>query len=180
MKKSALITVAAIFVVAGLASTGQAMRCMYPKDMSEGCVEYVAGGTGQPPCAYHEWPRVPCGFVPKAPQKIIMHGIKFETASSKIKPESYPILNETLDTVLYYPRKPVIITGYTDNRGGVPYNQKLSEARAAAVKDYFIQHGVAPWRIETVGMGEADPIATNNTTKGRALNRRIEVTFKKR
>lgn len=99
---------------------------------------------------------------------------------SKIKPESYPILNETVDTVLYYPRKPVIVTGYTDNRGDVPYNRKLSEARANAVKQYFIQHGVAPWRITTVGMGEADPITTNNTSKGRALNRRIEVEFKKR
>jgi outer membrane protein OmpA-like peptidoglycan-associated protein len=179
MKKLALIAVA-VFVLAGLASTAQAGRCAYPKNMSEGCVEYVVEGTGQPPCAYHEWPRVPCDFVPKAPTKIIMHGIKFDTASSKIKPVSYPILNETLDTVLYYPRKPVVITGYTDSRGDVPYNQKLSESRANAVKDYFIQHGVAPWRITTVGMGESNPIATNNTSKGRAMNRRIEVSFKKR
>lgn len=179
MKKLVLIA-AAVFVLVGLVSTAQAMRCTYPKNASEGCVEYVTDGTGQPPCAYHEWPRVPCNFVPKAPQKIIMHGIKFDTASSKIKRESYPILNETLDTVLYYPRRPVIITGYTDSRGTVEYNQKLSENRATAVKNYFVQHGVAPWRIETVGMGEADPIASNNTNKGRALNRRIEVTFKKR
>jgi len=179
MKKLALIAVA-VFVLVGLASTAQAMRCAYPKDMSEGCIEVIASGTGQPPCAYHEWPRVPCDFVPKAPKKIILHGIKFDTASYKIKPESYPILNETLAIVKSYPRKPVIITGYTDSRGTVPYNQKLSENRAMAVKNYFVQNEIAPWRIETVGMGESDPIASNRTLKGRALNRRIEVSFKKR
>lgn len=179
MKKVLLIAVA-VFVLAGIASTAQAMRCAYPKNMSEGCVKFISEGTGQPACAYHEWPRVPCDFVPKAPTKIIMHGIKFDTASARIKPESYPILDETLATVLYYPRRPVVITGFTDSRGDIPYNQELSKARANAVKNYFVQHEVAPWRITTAGMGEADPMATNRTRKGRALNRRIEVSFKKR
>ena len=180
VKKSLLIAVAAVFMLTGIASTAQAMKCAYPKWKSGGCVEYVTDGTGQPPCAYHEWPRVPCDFVPKAPKTIVLHGIKFDTASSKIKPESYPILEGTLDTVRFYPRRPVIITGHTDSRGDKPYNQKLSEQRAQAVKNYLVQNDVAPWRITTRGAGETQPIAKNYSSRGRAKNRRIEIDFKQR
>ena len=179
MKKLVLIAVAAVFVIGGLASTADAAKCKKYSWHSQRCLD-LEDSTRDDHCVYHEWPRVPCKFVPKAPKTIVLHGIKFDTASAKIKPESYPILEGTLDTVRYYPRRPVVIIGHTDSRGDVPYNQKLSEQRAQAVKNYLVQNDVAPWRITTMGAGESQPMATNRTRKGRALNRRIEVDFKKR
>ena len=67
------------------------------------------------------------------------------------------------------------VTGYTDNVGKPEYNMKLSLRRAEAAQKYLIDHGIDPQRIVIVGMGEADPVATNGTPAGRAQNRRAEV-----
>jgi outer membrane protein OmpA-like peptidoglycan-associated protein len=66
-------------------------------------------------------------------------------------------------------------TGHTDSVGEEAYNQKLSERRAQAVVDYLAAQGVAPGRIKAIGMGEAKPIATNETEAGRAENRRVTI-----
>ena len=78
-----------------------------------------------------------------------------------------PVFNEYRDTDIQ-------IFGYTDNTGSVEHNLKLSEQRAASVKSYLVSKGIASSRITTTGMGIADPIATNETTDGRAQNRRVE------
>ncbi len=66
-------------------------------------------------------------------------------------------------------------TGHTDSVGEEAYNQKLSERRAQAVVDYLAAQGVAPGRIKAIGMGEAKPIASNDTEEGRAENRRVTI-----
>jgi outer membrane protein OmpA-like peptidoglycan-associated protein len=66
------------------------------------------------------------------------------------------------------------IVGHTDNTGSAELNQRLSEKRANAVRDYFTANGIGPDRLTASGMGEKDPIASNETPKGRAQNRRIE------
>ncbi len=66
-------------------------------------------------------------------------------------------------------------TGHTDSVGEEAYNQKLSERRAQAVVDYLAAQGVAPGRIKAIGMGEAKPIASNETEEGRAENRRVTI-----
>ncbi|MEC4114717.1 OmpA family protein [Myroides pelagicus] len=66
------------------------------------------------------------------------------------------------------------IYGYTDNTGREEYNLALSKRRAASVKQYLVQNGVAHSRIKTDGLGIADPIASNDTDSGRAQNRRVE------
>jgi len=68
----------------------------------------------------------------------------------------------------------VEIRGYTDNIGSWKYNLRLSQKRAEAVRQYLINRGIDPKRLRAVGYGEANPIATNATAKGRAENRRIE------
>jgi OOP family OmpA-OmpF porin len=83
----------------------------------------------------------------------------------------------------------VTIVGYTDRLGSTQYNQKLSERRANAVKDYLVSHGVAANRLVAVGKGEADPVVECKDVKQRAAlikclapNRRVElepVTFTK-
>ena len=68
----------------------------------------------------------------------------------------------------------VEISGHTDNVGKAAANQKLSENRAKAVKNYLVQKSIAPERILTVGYGSQRPIAPNTTTEGKQKNRRVE------
>jgi OOP family OmpA-OmpF porin len=72
----------------------------------------------------------------------------------------------------------VIATGHTDNVGTDAYNQKLSERRAAAVKEYLASKGIATSKITTLGKGESQPVATNKTKEGRQKNRRVDIEFK--
>ncbi|MEO1937580.1 MAG: OmpA family protein, partial [Sulfurimonas sp.] len=66
------------------------------------------------------------------------------------------------------------IVGYTDNVGSEAYNQKLSERRAKAVMNALIERGVDAKQLSAIGMGELNPVASNDTAEGRAQNRRIE------
>jgi outer membrane protein OmpA-like peptidoglycan-associated protein len=72
---------------------------------------------------------------------------------------------------------PLVIEGHADSQGPGPYNDKLSLARANAVKAFLVEHGVPEDRIKTVGRGEREPIATNETPEGRANNRRVEIVL---
>jgi OOP family OmpA-OmpF porin len=72
----------------------------------------------------------------------------------------------------------VIATGHTDSIGSDAYNQKLSERRAAAVKDYLVSKGIPASKITTIGKGESQPVATNKTAEGRQKNRRVDIEFK--
>jgi outer membrane protein OmpA-like peptidoglycan-associated protein len=69
----------------------------------------------------------------------------------------------------------LVVSGYTDDRGSEAANQRLSMQRAESVRDYFVAQGVDAGRIEVQGLGEADPVATNDTEEGRAQNRRVEL-----
>lgn len=172
MKKSLLIAVAVTFVLAGLASVAQGAVCDSQAWRHDRC-ESIPGSTGQPKCRYHEWPRGRC----KREATIVLHGVKFDTGSARIKRSSYPILKENLYR-LKHSNRPIVIEGHTDNVGGEAYNQRLSDKRAVSVKNWFVQHGVRSSRIMAVGMGEDRPMATNATTSGRAENRRIEIHFR--
>lgn len=78
-----------------------------------------------------------------------------------------PVFNEYADT-------DIIIYGYTDSKGSESYNLNLSSERAAAVKSYLSGKGLSSSRFSVLGMGEAEPIETNDTDAGRSLNRRVE------
>jgi outer membrane protein OmpA-like peptidoglycan-associated protein len=67
------------------------------------------------------------------------------------------------------------IEGYTDSVGSDDYNQQLSEHRAEAVRDYFVQQGIKSTNLEAHGYGKNEPIATNDTPEGRQQNRRVEL-----
>ncbi|MEM9970631.1 MAG: OmpA family protein [Pseudomonadota bacterium] len=84
------------------------------------------------------------------------------------------VLSESLNR---YPNSIVTVTGHTDNTGTAAYNQNLSERRAFAVSSILQQGGVSGSRIRTVGAGESSPIATNQTSAGRAANRRVDITI---
>jgi outer membrane protein OmpA-like peptidoglycan-associated protein len=76
--------------------------------------------------------------------------------------------------LMKYPETNITIIGHTDNKGSNSYNQTLSESRAGAVTTYAGQNGINAARLTSMGKGESDPIAVNDTEEGRASNRRVE------
>lgn len=103
-----------------------------------------------------------------------LNGIQFETGKSTIKSSSNSILDQVVDVMNENPSYDLAIHGYTDSQGDDAVNQKLSEDRAAAVKNYLVKKGVADSRLQSFGHGENDPVADNTTAAGRAKNRRVE------
>lgn len=102
-------------------------------------------------------------------------GIYFETGSSKVKKESYGILKDIATLLTENQDIKLQIVGHTDSQGDDAANLKLSENRAASVKNILAsQFGIAVERFETSGKGEADPVDDNSTETGRANNRRVE------
>ena len=101
--------------------------------------------------------------------------IHFQPNSAELTPSSYPALDRIVEFLQANPQVRIRIHGHTDIGDKDPqYNKRLSEARANAVKNYLVQKGIAPQRIQTIGHGNTKPIADNATPEGRARNRRVE------
>lgn len=107
--------------------------------------------------------------------KIILKNIFFDFDKATLRPESTNEL-ERLTNLLKVdaPTLKIEISGHTDSKGADDYNKKLSNSRAKAVVDYLISKGISADRLTSVGYGEEQPIATNDTDEGRQLNRRTE------
>jgi len=108
-----------------------------------------------------------------------LQDLKFESNTDKIIPDSRQELKDLKTILEAYPSMHVKVTGYTDSRGTDETNQKLSEARATAVKQALIESGIAADRIDTNAKGEKQPEATNATAEGRQENRRTELQVTK-
>ena len=106
--------------------------------------------------------------------KEALYGTAFETGSAKIKAASYSILDNVVDVMKKYPEYTMSIAGHTDNQGKEASNRKLSEARAKACYDYFVNKGIQAIRMSYVGNGSTVPVADNKTAAGRMKNRRVE------
>jgi len=100
--------------------------------------------------------------------------IEFESGSVTLTPAGLQILEDMTSALQRIGDKPVTIIGHTDNVGNPSANLMLSNQRAEAVKQYLIDHGIDAARLSTAGKGDRDPIATNETSKGRMRNRRIK------
>lgn len=112
---------------------------------------------------------------PSGPEeRVILDGVLFGTASARIDPESYPRLDRVVEYMTHRPSTRIRVAGHTDNVGNPRRNQQLSEARARSVRDYLVEHGIEASRIEAVGYGDAQPVASNDTEEGQRRNRRIE------
>jgi OmpA-OmpF porin, OOP family len=103
--------------------------------------------------------------------------IQFETGSAVIKPESFTVLDEILKSSVVAENLKVGVYGHTDNVGNDAANQNLSEQRAGSVKKYLENKGITANRIESKGMGSSKPVADNNTSDGKAKNRRVEIVL---
>ena len=101
-------------------------------------------------------------------------GITFENNSEAIRPVSRPVLDRAVEVLSRNPDVRINIVGHTDSKGDRDYNISLSQRRAASVKTYLVERGIAEDRITTEGVGPDQPLDTNDTKAGRANNRRIE------
>lgn len=104
-----------------------------------------------------------------------IEGANFDTNSARLLKSATPKLDDVVSFAAKYPDAKLEVSGHTDNRGNKAYNQKLSERRADAVKEYLVKKGVAAGRISTKGYGFDQPVADNKTAEGRAKNRRVEI-----
>jgi hypothetical protein len=103
-----------------------------------------------------------------------IEAVTFEFNSTKITSESYKIIDHVVMAMKKNPDLVIEVRGFTDNTGSDSVNLRVSKKRALSVKQLLVDRGISPSRIITTGLGHQNPIATNSTAEGRALNRRVE------
>jgi len=106
---------------------------------------------------------------------VSMPDVLFDSGQYTLKPVARERLARISGIVLAYPDLRLEVEGYTDNIGSDEYNQRLSEKRAATVRDYLIDSGVSINNVYAKGYGKLRPVADNTTSAGRKLNRRVEM-----
>jgi outer membrane protein OmpA-like peptidoglycan-associated protein len=104
-------------------------------------------------------------------------GILFDVNKADLRPDAKLELEKLGAILVKYEDTDILLEGHTDSTGADDYNQTLSERRAAAVRAFLVTQGVKGVRMTTVGYGEAQPIADNETPEGRQANRRVEVAI---
>jgi outer membrane protein OmpA-like peptidoglycan-associated protein len=104
-------------------------------------------------------------------------GILFDIDSYMLRPETQTNAKKLASTLNKYNDTDVHVLGHTDNTGTDKYNLALSKKRANAIKSYMVDQNVAGSRMDIQGLGESDPLATNETADGRQLNRRVEIVI---
>jgi len=105
--------------------------------------------------------------------------VLFDLAKATIRPESAEALTSIAEIMKEYPTTVFHIEGHTDSQGGDDYNLNLSKERASSVREFLISKGTPANRLTSEGYGESRPISSNNTSKGRQENRRVEISLDK-
>lgn len=104
--------------------------------------------------------------------------VEFDFNKATIRKGYHDVLREAAEFMKQYPNTEAVIEGHTDSKGSDKYNQKLSEQRARAVRDYLVKNfGLSSERLTAVGYGESRPVADNSTEEGRQRNRRVEAVL---
>jgi outer membrane protein OmpA-like peptidoglycan-associated protein len=106
-----------------------------------------------------------------------MSDVLFDTGKYSLRPLAREKLAKVAGIVSGHPGLRLAVEGHTDNVGGDQYNQKLSEQRGSAVRDYLTAEGMAQDSVTTMGFGETQPVASNDTAAGRQQNRRVELVI---
>jgi len=112
-------------------------------------------------------------LIVRLPQDITF-GVNEYTINSSLQAD----LKVLADNLNRYPDSLVIVVGHTDSTGPADFNQGLSERRANTVATSLRNGGVSPSRVRAIGVGENEPIATNQTEEGRAMNRRVDIKIR--
>ena len=106
---------------------------------------------------------------------VSMSDVLFDTGRYSLKPGAREKLAKVAGILIAYPGLNIEVDGYTDNVGGDDMNQKLSENRAGAVRDYLVDQGVTTNSVSAKGFGNTLPVASNDNAAGRQANRRVEL-----
>lgn len=114
---------------------------------------------------------------PRVPVPAEKLRVYFMYNSNEMSNDAYTTLDRAAEVLARNPEVRVTVRGYTDNVGSANYNTWLSRFRAQIVKSYLVGKGVGDARIEAIGMGPVDPVASNETPEGRGANRRVELEF---
>jgi len=111
-------------------------------------------------------------------EKVVLSGVNFGLGSAQLLPAASGALRTVVTAMQASPAVEVEVGGHTDSIGPADKNQRLSERRAAAVKQFLVDAGIDAARISVKGYGEAEPVDSNETTPGRANNRRVAFKVK--
>lgn len=114
------------------------------------------------------------------PKDFVFDHLNFDTATTRLTPESNPTVTDLVSIMKCYPNMQVELDGHTDNTGDPEANKKLSVDRANAIRDLLVAGGIDSSRITTQGFGADKPIASNDTEDGKARNRRTELVVVKK
>jgi len=110
---------------------------------------------------------------------IRLRGLEFPTAKADLKKSNFALLSKVQKVIKDFGDSSVVVEGHTDSVGGKSANDKLSSARAEAVKEYLITNEAVPSaKVEAIGYGYQKPLASNKTANGRAQNRRVDIVIK--
>ena len=109
-----------------------------------------------------------------------LSGITFLFGSNEITPKGELVLDDVASVLAAHPEFDVVIEGHTDSVGDDNLNLELSQQRAQSVLVYLTNMGIHTERLSATGFGESQPIAENDTVKGRALNRRIDFSVSRK
>lgn len=110
-----------------------------------------------------------------------LFGVSFRSGRATIEPAAFGLLTRVIDALRLFPDAPVRVEGHTDSYGGDAANMRLSRERADAVRAYLLANmAFDESRITAEGFGETRPVANNETSEGRARNRRIDIVIRQR
>lgn len=104
-------------------------------------------------------------------------GLLYDFDSDVVKGSAQSNLQTLANSLGQYPKSNLLIIGHTDSVGTDAYNEDLSRRRSAAAAAYLVSQGVVSARVQTLGLGETEPVTSNSTDAGRATNRRVEVAI---
>ncbi len=110
-------------------------------------------------------------------EQLVLRGVNFEYNSAMLTAQDRSILDSVVDILAQRPAFDVNVVGHTDSAGPDAYNQDLSLRRANAVRDYLISKGIPREKLSADGRGESEPVESNDTAEGRAMNRRVTLEF---
>lgn len=114
------------------------------------------------------------------PKRFVLDRLDFDPATAALEPAAATTLDSVAIVLKDHPTAQIVLEGHTDNAGDPASNRVLSQSRADAIKAALVARGVAADRISTAGLGQQQPVASNDTEEGRAQNRRMEIVVLRR
>jgi len=114
---------------------------------------------------------------PRGPS-LTLDDVLFDFEQATLRPEADRTVARAVEYLQDNPDRNALIEGHTDHTGESDYNQTLSDRRSDSIGDALIASGINPNRITSIGFGESQPVADNETVEGRQANRRVEIIFK--